>query len=160
MKTRYLFPHSFKKLGWSMLVVGLTLGIVLVVNDFEYPDWSVNVFPIFGDNSGVFTRNESLNWLKNNISDEIASILIIIGGVLVAFSKAKEEDEYIAKIRTESLIWAMYGNYGVLILAVLFVFDMSFFSVMMYNMFTMLLFFIFRFHFILYKSKMILSHEE
>lgn len=37
MKTRYLFPNSYKKIGWVLLVIGLILGIILLLNDFEYP---------------------------------------------------------------------------------------------------------------------------
>jgi len=152
MKSRFLFSHKYKPLGWFLFIVGLALGIVLMLNGYEYPNWELNVFPLIGEN-GIFSVNRSLEWSTNNIADEIASVLLIIGGLLVGFSKVKEEDEYISKIRMESLIWATYVNYGVLILAILLVFDMSFFSVLIYNMFTVLLFFIVRFHYVLYKSK-------
>lgn len=109
---------------------------------------------------GLFSVNKSLAWSVNNISDEVASILIVIGGLLVGFSKTKDEDEFISKIRMESLIWATYVNYVILLLAVLFVFDMPFFSVLIYNMFTVLFIFIFRFHFLLFKSKKQLRYAE
>lgn len=160
MKTRYLFSHKYKAIGWLLLSFGLILGAILVTNEFETPDWSMNVFPLIGEDSWVFASNESLTWSENNISDELASILIIIGGILVAFSKSKDEDEYISKIRTESLIWATYVNYAILLITVLFVFDMPFFNVLIYNMFTILLFFIIRFHYILYRSKNTLQDEE
>lgn len=160
MKTRYLFPAKYKVLGWFLLGLGLVLGVVLMVNDFDYPDISMQVFPIIGEKASVFTQNERLTWSENNIADELASICIIIGGLLVAFSRAKEEDEYHSKIRVESLIWAVYVNYGILLLSILFVYDMPFFSVLIYNMFTILLFFIVRFHYMLYKMKKQLSDEE
>ncbi|MDC9722433.1 MAG: hypothetical protein PSN34_06625 [Urechidicola sp.] len=160
MKTRYLFSHKYKKFGWILFTLGLVLGAILLSNDFEIPSWDMNVFPLIGENSGVFTQNESLVWSDNNIADELASILLIIGGILVAFSKAKDEDEFISKIRMESLIWATYVNYIVLLLAVLVVFDMAFFNVLIYNMFTILIFFIVRFHYVLYKTKKSLSYEE
>ncbi|MDT0553594.1 hypothetical protein [Urechidicola vernalis] len=160
MKTRFLFPTRFKLFGWILLLVGLGLGALLMMNDLDYFNWKVNVFPLIGEESGFLTSNESLTWSENNVSDEVASILIIIGGVLVGFSKTKEEDEFIYKIRMESLIWATYVNYAVLLLAVLLVFDMPFFSVLIYNMFTVLFIFIVRFHFMLYKSKKQLSYEE
>ena len=140
--------------------LGLVLGVVLMFNDFDYFNWNVNVFPLIGEESDFLTSNESLTWSKNNISDEVASVLLIIGGLLVGFSKTKDEDEFISRIRMESLIWATYVNYSVLLLAVIFVFDMPFFSVLIYNMFTVLFIFIFRFHFMLYKSKKHLQYEE
>jgi len=158
MKSRFLFSHQYKPLGWFLFLIGLILGIVLMLNEYEFPNWEMNVFPLIGEND-IFSK-PPFEWNSNNISDEISSILIIIGGVLVSFSKTKYEDEYISKIRMESLIWATYVNYGVLILAILFVFDLSFFSVLIYNMFTVLLFFMLRFHYILFKSKRSTINEE
>ena len=157
MKSRFLFSHKYKPIGWFLFILGLALGIVLMLNDYDYPNWELNVFPLIGGND-IFSKLP-FKWHENNISDEIASILLIIGGILVAFSKTKDEDEYIAKIRMESLIWATYVNYGVLILAVIFVFDLNFFTVLIYNMFTVLLFFIIRFHYVLYKSKKVIEDE-
>lgn len=157
MKSRFLLHHKYKPLGWFLLILGLVLGIVLMLNDYEYPNWELNVFPLIGEKD-IFS-NPPFEWNKNNISDEIASLLLIIGGILVSFSKTKDEDEYISKIRMESLIWATYVNYGILILAIIFVFDLSFFTVLIVNMFTVLLFFIVRFHYMLYKSKRVIEDE-
>lgn len=158
MKSRFLFSHKYKPLGWFLFIVGLALGIVLMLNEYEYPNWELNVYPLVGEND-VFSK-PAFEWSINNISDEIASILLIVGGILVAFSKTKDEDEYISKIRMESLIWATYVNYIILILTILFVFDLSFFNVLIYNMFTVLLFFMVRFHYVLYKSKRVIEGEE
>jgi len=160
MKTRYLFPNSYKLFGWIILIIGMVLGIILSINDFEYPNWSANVFPLIGEKEGVLTSNVSMAWSDNNIADELASLMIIIGGILVAFSKLKDEDEYSATIRTESLIWATYVNYIILILSIVFVFDMPFFNVLIYNMFTILLFFILRFHYLIFKTKKMIRYEE
>jgi uncharacterized protein YacL len=159
MKSRYLFSHKFKPFGWVLFCIGLVLGIVLLINDFEYPKWDFHVFSLIGSDS-TFSSAKNFSWDLNNVSDEIAAILIIVGGILVAFSKTKEEDEYITKIRMESLIWATYVNYIVLLLAVIFVFDIGFFNVMIVNMFTILIFFIIRFHFVLFKTNKALRHEE
>lgn len=156
MKSRFLFSHKYKPLGWFLFLVGLIFGTFLIINDFDYFNLKMKVFPLIGE-TGLFSKNHSLEWSTNNISDELVAIFIIIGGILVAFSKTKDEDEYISKIRMESLIWATYVNYGVLILAILFVFDLSFFNVLIYNMFTVLLFFIIRFHYVLYKSKKVIE---
>jgi len=159
MKSRFLISHKYKPLGWILFVLGLVFGIFLLINDFDYFDWEVKVFPLIGE-SGFFSTNPSLEWSTNNIGDEVASILLIVGGILVAFSRTKDEDEYISKIRMESLIWATYINYFILILAVLLVYDMSFFTILIFNMFTVLLFFIVRFHYLLYKSKKVIDDEE
>ena len=158
MSTRFLFSHTFKPVGWFLLIIGIVLGIILMLNDFEYPTIEMPVYPLIGEHD-VFSK-PPLEWSKNNIIDEIAAILIIIGGIFVSFSKTKDEDEYISKIRMESLIWATYVNYIVLFIAILFVFDLTFFNVMICNMFTILLFFIARFQFMLYKFKKSVTDEE
>ncbi|REE80674.1 hypothetical protein BX611_2323 [Lutibacter oceani] len=158
MKSKFLFSHKYKSLGWLIFFAGMVLGTILLLNDIEYPNWEVNVFPLISEND-IFS-NPAFEWNSNNIADELASILIIIGGILVSFSKTKDEDEYISKIRMDSLIWATYVNYIVLVIAILFVFDLSFFNVLIYNMFTILLFFMVRFHYVLYKFKRSISNEE
>ena len=158
MKTRFLFSQQYKSGGWFLLIVGILLGIILMLNDFEYPTIEMPVYPLIGEHD-VFSK-PPLEWSKNNIIDEIAAILIIIGGIFVSFSKTKDEDEYISKIRMESLIWATYVNYIILIISILFVFDISFFNVLIFNMFTILLFFMVRFHYELFKLKNVKEDEE
>ena len=73
------------------------------------------------------------------------------------YTKEKIEDEFIFKLRNDSLVWAIILNYVVLLLTVIFIYEGNFFTVLVYNMFTPLIFFIIRFNFLKYKSR---SHEE
>jgi len=158
MKSRFLFSHHYKPIGWVIFVIGFILGIILMLNDYNYPEWEVSVFPLISEND--FFSKPAFEWSTNNIADEIASVFIIVGGILVCFSKTKDEDEYISKIRIESLFWATYVNYIILIITILFVFDSSFFNVLIFNMFTILLFFMVRFHYELFKLKNVKEDEE
>ena len=99
-------------------------------------------------------------FIPNNILDEIMGVLIIISGLVLAFSREKVEDELISSIRLKSLVWAVYFNYAVLFLAILFVHDISFYWVMMFNLFTILIFFIIRFNWQLYRLRNTVSDEE
>jgi len=63
-------------------------------------------------------------------------------------------------IRLESLVWATYINYGVLILALIFVYDIPFFWVLVFNMFTTLIFFIIRYNWALNNSKKSIENEK
>jgi len=158
MKSRFLFSHKFKPIGWVLFIVGFVLGVILMFNDFDYPSWEMKVYPLIGE-TDIFSK-PPMEWSTSNIADEIAAVLIIIGGILVCFSRTKDEDDYISKIRMESLIWATYVNYIVLLLAVVLLFDFTFFNVMVCNMFTILVFFIFRFHYVLFKTKNVIENEE
>lgn len=162
MKTNYLFPNRFKKIGWLLFIPGILLGIVYMI----YFNSGLGFFKIF--NFKVFSIAEQsllkdtkfFSMTLNNLLDETSSILLIIGGLLIAFSKEKFEDEFISKIRLESLVWATYINYVILLVAIIFVFDFPFLWVMEFNMFTVLLFFIIRFNWALNKSKNQISDEE
>jgi hypothetical protein len=80
--------------------------------------------------------------------------------MFVGFSKEKREDEFIEKIRLSSLLWAVWVNYGLLTLGFLFFFNMAFIYVMVYNMFTVLIIFIVRFNYILYKNNKTVLDEK
>jgi len=79
---------------------------------------------------------------------------------MVAFSKEKTEDEFILRTRIDSLLWATYINYFILIFCFIFFFGFEFLYIMIFNMFTILIFFIFRFNYVLYKEAKNLNNEK
>jgi Ca2+-dependent lipid-binding protein len=83
-----------------------------------------------------------------------------LGAVMVAFAKEKHEDEFIAKIRLESFLWATYINYAILLFSFLFFYGIGFMYVMIFNMFTIIILFIVRFNYILYRSTKQLQYEK
>jgi len=84
----------------------------------------------------------------------------LLGSVFAALSKEPVEDEFIQRLRLESLVWALYWNYGILLFAILFIYGMPFFTVMSINLFSLLLIFLIRFRLKLRAAKKELSHEE
>ena len=150
MKTRNLLPYRFKKIGWILFVPALFLGIYYLVTDFEPEFLNIQVFTVI--NEEIMSDSEYFTMMGNNVIDEIIGLLLIFGMAFIAMSKQKNEDEFISKIRVESLLWATYVNYAILVLAIILVYGFSFFWVLVFNMFTVLLFFIIRFNWALYKS--------
>lgn len=160
MKLNFLFPNKFKKIGWFILIPSAIIGLVTLIYEYEPSFLDFNVPAIFIDEITLSDRKQLFGMVINNILNEILGILIIISSLLVAFSKEKLEDEYISKIRLESLVWAVYVNYGILLFSFLFIYDFSFLWVMIFNMFTVLLFFIIRFNWQFYKLKISAYYEE
>ena len=158
MKLNYLFPHRFKKIGIMMLIPVILLGWYVVNYDIEPEIFDLHVPAIFVDE--IFGEKFMFGMTENNVLNEIIGIILIIGFLMVAFSKEKQEDELIAKIRLESLVWATYVNYAVLLISMIFIFGISFLWVMIFNMFTILLFFIIRFNWQVKKLNKQMSHEE
>ena len=88
------------------------------------------------------------------------NVLFIIGAMLVSFSKEKNEDEYIAGLRLSSLLWAVFVSYVLLLAAFLLVYGSPFLDVMVYNMFTILIIFITRFNYLMYKNSKTATDEK
>ncbi|WP_298902486.1 hypothetical protein [uncultured Psychroserpens sp.] len=158
MKSNYLLSNKYKIPGWGLLVSGLVLGVYLIVSGMESDILETKVLAILGGGNGLFSSSNTgavgdyFRIIENSVFDEIVALMIIIGGLFVGFSKEKVEDEFIYKLRKDSLVWAIILNYIVLIFAIIFVYNFSFFNILVYNMFTPLLFFIIRFNFLKHRS--------
>lgn len=158
MKPSYLLPHWFKIPGWITFSVGFFLGILCLLN-IEPTFLDIQVFG-YGSSSPSLSFQNHFDFFQNNILDELASLLLIIGAIFIVFSKEKIEDEFISKIRLDSLVWAVYVNYIILLLTIIFVYDLAFLTVLVFNMFTVLFFFILRFNWVLHKTNKIRTDEK
>lgn len=158
MKLNYLFPYKYKKIGWIILVPSLIIGLLTLIFDFEPSLFEFRVPAIFIDE--IMGEKHLIGMTENNMLNEILGVLIIISLLLVAFSKEPVEDEFISHVRLESLVWATYTNYGILLFSFIFIFDIPFLWVMIFNMFTVLIFFIIRFNWQLAKLDKSTVHEE
>ena len=99
MKLNYLFPNRYKKVGWTILIPSLLVGILALIFNIEPAFLDVEVPAVFIDE--FFGETKLIGFVKNNILNEIVGILIIISAFLVAFSKEKQEDEFISKEAVE-----------------------------------------------------------
>ena len=158
MKTHYLLSNKYKKPGWVIFIPSAILGILWMIFELEIPWLDVKTFSVFHE--PFMGRFKFFTMAENNIADEILGILIIIGALFIAFSKEKNEDEFISNIRLESLVWATYLNYTILIFAIIVLTEMAFFWVLVFNMFTILVFFIIRFNWMIRRSIKSMGYEE
>ncbi len=146
MKNNMLCPYPLKKWGWIIAVPSIALGLAFLYLDFSF-EW----LTVPGPSGSIFDA------ANGNLTDELAFVGSIGGLSLVAFSAERFEDEYVAFQRLKSLQWAVYVNYGVLLVAVLTIYGGGFLDVLVYNVFTILIIFIARFQFVLYRSRSAVS---
>ncbi len=158
MSNKLLLPNKLKTIGWIILIPATVVGIVLTIIGFETNWINAKVFAFFTDE--FFGGTRFFTFIKTDITNTITGVLFITGAVLVGFSSEKKEDEYIANIRLSSLLWAVWVSYLLLLLAFLFVYGTAFLTVMIYNMFTVLIIFIVRFNYILYKNSKSVSDDK
>ncbi len=138
MKSKYLLPHFFKKIGWAIAIPFLVLGIYYI--NFQ----------------GTFAALNGPDWLKSSLGfslEDITGVALISGLLLVSFSREKTEDEYINKIRLESFQIAILINYVLLVACIILFYGLDFLDVLVYNMFTILLIFIIRFNYLIFRNK-------
>ena len=131
MKT-LLFPHSFQRIGWVVFAISAAIGAYI-----------------------LFTDNTD-SYLLNNI----AIIGTCIGAILATCSRENVEDEMTGQIRLNSLLIALYINYAILIVCSLVIYDLDFLSVMLYNMFTILLIFMVVFRRKIWRVKKATENEQ
>jgi hypothetical protein len=158
METKFLLPNKFKLIGWILFIPFSILGLFIIFYDFEFEFLNLKVYAIFSE--GPVGNHVIFGSYKDNITDEIVAILFLIGAIMVAFSKEKNEDEFLSRIRLESLLWATIVNYAILIFCLLFFYDFGFMYVMIFNLFTSIILFICRFNFILYRTTKSMNYEK
>lgn len=155
MKTRYLLPHKFKRIGWWILAPSLIAMILILYFNLNFPflDYQVN-------GKVSFDKGFLFNIELNNFTDEVFSLLLICGLFMVAFSKERIEDERIRQLRLESLLWAILINTIFLAFSIIFFYNDLFIWVMTYNIAIPLVLFIIRFNAVMYFERRKLKKED
>ena len=163
METRFLLPTGFKVAGWILLAAAIVLYLwVNFIGDIHFLS-EARIFCIYHSDlpfTGDHTGTRFFKWRVTDITPDVVGILAIAGCLFVAFSRLKVEDEYIAKIRLESLVWATIVNFVLLAVAIITIWGSEFFVVMEYNMVTTLILFVIRFHYVLYQSRKPTGYEK
>jgi hypothetical protein len=98
--------------------------------------------------------------IEANLGFTISGILLITGGLLMAFSREKIEDEFVNHLRLKAFQYAVTINYFALFLCYLLVWDTSFITVMLINLYSTLFLFIVIFQILLFKNKKCWKDEE
>lgn len=157
MKTNYLLPNKYKKLGWVLFILGVIFSIIIKFSSYNFinePELlNIKVISFF-DYGNPFKNDWALfRIIEKNIGVELTLITLIIGGLLIIFSKEKTEDEFTSKLRLDSMMWAFFVNFIILFFTVIFVFGINFIYVLSFNIFTPIIFFIIRFNFLKHKFR-------
>lgn len=158
MKQKLLLPNRFKRVGWFILIPAAVMGIALIVLDYNTIEINTTVFAIYADE--VLGKTHYFSFINTDIVNTLVGALFIVGSLLVGFSKEKNEDEYISNLRLNSLLWAVLVNYLLLLFMFLLIYGVGFLNVMVYNMFTVLIIFIAKFNYSLFRNSKSVSNEE
>ena len=147
-----LLPHTYKKIGWFLLLPAFVAGVyVWFISDFTDGP-KINTFGYFGDELFGGQKKSPIRIDDIRVIPNVISVLFLIGGLLIMFSKEKKEDEYINQIRLNSFQYSVFLNYILLFFCIVFIHGIPFYHVMVYNLFTIILIYILRFHYLIHKN--------
>lgn len=157
MESKLLLPYRFSRIGWFLAVPFLIwgMGYLVAQNIFELDAFFLSFNT---DNKvGLSDGNFFFNLQGNNFTDELIAVGLMTGLMLIAFSKEKIEDEWIAKLRLDALLWGVFINSLLLFIAFIFLYNDGFWYFMNINLFTPLLIFIIRFNYLKWKENRLLA---
>lgn len=156
-----LLSHSFKLPAAIVFYLSLGAGAIIYFgNEGELSNWlelECRVPALINDE---FMSENSGFWIKNNIVDELLSLIILSSGSILVFSREKIEDEYTGLLRASALQWAMIVNTLLVLLATFTVYGLAYFNFMVIQLFSLLLLFNLRFQYTLFRHYSSLSHDE
>lgn len=141
MTNSLLLSNKYQVLGWILFILFGILGLANMYFEFRLGFLALPIRTEPG--LGTFT--------DFNLTNEIALAGTVIGLLLIAFSKELIEDEYISFLRLTSWQWSILISYVFLIVFSFIFYGLSFFTVLIYNIFLVPLIFIVRFRFCLYR---------
>jgi hypothetical protein len=141
MKSRFLFPYWCRYLGYALFLVHVPIVMFRTELGFDKAEGLAS-HGIFGSHHIFFIATTTL---------------AALGLFLVAFSKEKIEDEQISQLRLDSLQWAIYLNYVLLIIGLILTTDTE--HILFLNLIVPLVFFIIRFRWVIFRLNRSLPKE-
>ena len=124
MKQNYLLPHGFKRVGLIMLVPFLVACIWLLCGPCEGDWFIVDVPALF--TLDIASTSEWFGMTATDPVNEISMLGLLVSLVFIALSKEKDEDEMTAVVRMQSFVWSFWCTAILMLVAILFVYDLAF----------------------------------
>jgi hypothetical protein len=150
MQKQLLLPRKCRLIGYILLPFALTFLIAAYCYDYSisflhyHPENESKNTGLFGPEF-LFSKN-----FYADFTGTIAIILTFVALFMIAFSRLKNEDEYVSHIRLSALQTSVYANYFILLLSALLMFGGHFLMIMEINLFTILILFILIFNYSIY----------
>ena len=150
MRTNYLFSYKSRFIGLGLILLHIPIRLF----------WEM-AYPGLGSHH---MEADSTLFTNQHLFNIVSTILVLTGLFLIAFSKEKIEDEQISQLRLDSLRWAIYLIYLILLCSLIFTTGIDLFDILRLNIWVPLVFFIVRFRWVIFRlnrsSKADKPHEE
>jgi hypothetical protein len=138
-------PYNLRWIGYALLIPGLVIGYLWGFAGFK-PEWlNVPVFAVYSS----YLKTVTFGLTKTNLSDELACILLLTGGVWLVCSKEKTESPETYLLRYKALYFSVLLNSAFLLFSIIFIYGIGFIDVMIINLFSQLTFYLLIFRFLM-----------
>ncbi len=119
MRNNYLLPNKFKKVGLILFIAAIAVFCLC-----QALHWSLDV-KVFALASDLFGGWQFCSVIENDIIDEIAMSVSLVGLCFLALSKEKDEDEMTGQIRMKSFVWTFWVTACILLFGIIFLYELA-----------------------------------
>jgi hypothetical protein len=141
-----LLPRGFRPVGIVFVVAGVVLLVIRFYYGIKPEIFNLKVFAVFSS----YLESKYFELVKNQMIEEFGGILLLSGLFMIAFSREREEQEWMNGIRLRSFFITVYINTVFLILAILLTFGFGFVYMIILNLVLWLLIYIVTFRLLLF----------
>jgi len=118
----YLLPKGFRFVGVIFTSVGTILGIMRFYFGVKPDLLDQKVFAVYS----VYLKTRTMKVESNQLIEEIVGLLVILGLLMIAFSREKDENPLISAVRLKAFFISFYINTAFLIFSILFTYGLAF----------------------------------
>jgi len=117
-----LLPHGFRLPGFVLLIAGSVFGIMHFMFDIKPKFLTMKVYAIYSEYLG----DKYFHFIRDNMSEELVGVLMVLGIWLVALSREKVETEEMAAARSQAFVISGYLQLFLLVFALLLTYGIAF----------------------------------
>lgn len=128
-------PARFRVAGFILTLSGLLVAWLRFVRGIKPAFLELKMLALHS----LYFENRYFTVIRNNVSEEIAGLLILTGLIILSFSRLSHENELTASMRFKSFLYAIIGQIALSALALLFLYGISFAGFAIINIFLLLL---------------------
>ncbi|MBL7906107.1 MAG: hypothetical protein JNL22_13875 [Bacteroidales bacterium] len=141
-----LLPYKFRPAGTILILAGLVLATLYIWFDFRV------TLPVFAAVS-AFYETKFFTMIHTNVADEFVLLSLLSGLALIAFTREKIEPAGIDLLRLRALFRSSVLNTLLLLAAIVLVFGGGFLGLLVFNLFSFLLFYVIFFRVSLFRLR-------
>jgi hypothetical protein len=128
MKRSLLLPHSLRFPGYILLLAGGIFGVIRFWFDVKPKFLHMKVYAVYSEYLG----EKYMHYIRDNMSEELVGILMVIGAWMVALSRERAETAETVAARNRAFVISAYLQIVFLLFSLLLTFGIAFLYMSMF----------------------------